>query len=438
MRTSSPLALGTRRLGGTGLVVAFLLASPAGAQAQDTDERPHVILTSPEQRHGYLATARVWQHRELPTPEQIVEGPPFSKGRTRAQLNPPGGIPCTYESGGARMGGKTPKFTCRADDGRSIRVKYFNGDPRTGNREVFAEVIATRLFWALGFDADRVYPLTVNCRNCPADPMNGNGPRADRTFLGVSEAPFTGLLILSKADVDQGWKFGDFEDAIDALPAGPSRDRQRMYFDALRTLAAFVQHGDRKPEQQRLVCVGDVDLAAGDVHHLSNADGNAFSVPALFERPNATSCATPVAMIQDLGATFGSSGRITTRSNKVHLDSWVQRRVFRPTTGERGAKGPACRLDITAALTAGGHATATEPVTEAGRRFVAEQLARLTDAHIRALFEAARLDAFGERVSWTDARTGQIVTGVDAWVAAFKFKRDQIAQARCGGSAATH
>ena len=48
------------------------------------------------------------------------------------------------------MGGKTPKFTCRASDGRSIRVKYFDGDPQSGNREVFAEVVATRLFWALG------------------------------------------------------------------------------------------------------------------------------------------------------------------------------------------------------------------------------------------------------------------------------------------------
>ena len=437
MRTS-PLALRTCRLGRAGLLAALFLAAPSATRAQDNDERPHLILTSPEQRHEYLATARMWSQQALPTPEQIVEGPPFPKGRTRAQLNPPGGIPCTYESGGARMGGKTPKFTCRADDGRSIRVKYFNGDPRTGNREVFAEVIATRLFWALGFEADRVYPLTVNCRNCPADPMNGTGPRADRTFLGVTEPPFSGLLILSKADVDQGWKFGEFEDAIEAMPAGPARERQLTYFDALRTLAAFVQHGDRKPEQQRLVCVGHVDVAAGDVHHLSNADGNAFSVAALFERPDATGCAAPVAMIQDLGATYGSSGRFSTRSSKVQLDSWARRRVFKPTTGEGGAKSPACRLDITAALSAGENANATEPVTEAGRRFLADQLARLTDAHIRALFEAARLEALGEHVSWTDARTGRAVTGVDAWVAAFNYKRDQIAQARCGGSAASH
>ena len=205
-----------------------------------------------------------------------------------------------------------------------------------------------------------------------------------------------------------------------------------MYFDALRTLAAFVQHGDRKPEQQRLVCVGDVDLRAGDIHDLSTGDGNTFSVAALFERPGATACSTPVAMIQDLGATYGSSGKITTRTNKIHLESWSKRRVFKPAVDEAGKKAPACRLDITSAFTAGGHANATAPVSEAGRSFLADQLARLSDAHIRALFEAARVDALGDKVAWTDPKTGQVLQGLDAWVAAFKQKREQVATARCG------
>jgi len=74
------------------------------------------------------------------------------------------------------------------------------------------------------------------------------------------------LLILSKAGPDQGWKFGEFDEAIADMPEGPERAGQRMYFDALRLLAAFIQHGDRKAEQQRLVCLGQVDTAAGDIH----------------------------------------------------------------------------------------------------------------------------------------------------------------------------
>jgi hypothetical protein len=51
--------------------------------------------------------------------------------------------------------------------------------------------------------------------------------------------------------------------------------------------------------------------------------------------------------------------------------------------------------------------------------------------HIRALFEAARLDALGEKVAWTDPKTGQVLQGLDAWVAAFEQERERLAAARC-------
>jgi hypothetical protein len=403
--------------------------APAAVQAQEPPaEEPHAIVTSSAQRRAYLAKASVWQEREVPSPEAIIEGQPRAGAPTRAQLNPPDGIPCTYESGGAQMGGRTPKFTCRQPNGRSIRVKYFSGDPDHGNREVFSEVVTTRLFWALGFYADSVYPITVNCQDCPADPMTGTGARATRKFIGVTEPPFTGMLILSKADPDQGWKFGEFDDAIAEMPQGPERDKQRMYFDALRLLAAFIQHGDRKAEQQRLVCLGDVDTAAGDIHPLSEGDEKKFSLPALFERPGASACRTPVALVQDLGATLGSSGKMTTRTNKIHIDSWAKRQVLQ-------TKADGCHLDVTTAFTAGSNAKASTPLSEAGRTFLADQLARLTDAHIRAFFEAARVELLGERFSWTDPGTGKSFSGIDAWVAAFKYKREQLTRMHCSGAA---
>ena len=266
-----------------------------------------VLVTSSAQRRAYLANATVWREKALPSPEAIVEGPPGNPGGSRATVNPPDGIPCAYQSGSATMGGKTPKFTCRTPDGRTIRVKYFDGDPAKGNREVFAEVVATRLFWALGFPADRVYPITVNCKDCPADPMHGTGPRAARKFLGVTEPHFAGELILSHSNPEQGWKFGEIEDAIAALPDGPDKLRRRKEFDALSLLAVFLQHGDRKPPNQRLVCLGDLDEHAGDVHSLDDNDA-ALAVQALFERSGATACQAPAAVIQDLGSTFGSSG----------------------------------------------------------------------------------------------------------------------------------
>jgi hypothetical protein len=60
-------------------------------------------------------------------------------------------------------------------------------------------------------------------------------------------------------------------------------------------------------------------------------------------------------------------------------------------------------------------------------------LSSLSDAHIRALFEAGRVDELGERTEWRDPDTKQTYTGIDAWVAAFKYKRAEISAKRCGG-----
>jgi hypothetical protein len=414
-------------------MLAVVATAPALLGQEPAPPSPTVLVTSSAQRRAYLAKATVWQERALPSPEAIVEGPPGNPGGSRAQVNPPDGVPCTYESGSAGMGGKTPKFTCRTPDGRSIRVKYFSGDPATGNREVFAEGVATRLFWALGFPADRVYPVTVNCKDCPADPMHGTGPRAARRFLGVTEPHFEGSLILSRSNPDQGWKFGELAQAIASLPDGPEKAARRVQFDALTLLAVFIQHGDRKAPNQRLVCLDSLDTRAGGVHSLDD-DGAARAVPALFEDAGASACATPAALIQDLGATFGSSGIRTTRGNKVSLGGWARRSVFLPPKPNEVARGArVCRGDIIAAFDAG-EETGEEPViSEAGRALLGRLLGSLTDAHIRALFEAGRLDQLGEPAEWRDPATKQVYTGIDAWVAAFKHKRAQIETARCGG-----
>jgi hypothetical protein len=416
-RARTPAILGA-------LALAALLA-PVG-HAQD---RPRVLVTSPEQRQAYLAAATLWEDRALPSPAEIVEGRGTPATGNRADLNPDGGFACTWQTGGAQMGGKTPKFTCRTAAGRLIRVKYYDGRPKTGNREVFAEVVAVRLFWALGFPSDIVLPLTVQCLDCPEDPMTGVGPRSTRTLLGVTEPAFRGTPILSTANTDEGWRFGEIDAAITALPPGPDRDRQRMHFDALSLLGAFVQHGDRKPEQQRLVCASDIDATAGDVHAL---DDRPTGLPALFERPGARACTSSLAMIQDLGATFGSSGKGTLRTAKIDLDPWTRRPVFLAPADdpERAVRG--CRADVTPSASAGPASRANPRISEAGRRFLVERLERLTDEHIRALFVAARVESIGTAPTWTEPGSARVFKGLDAWVAAFKYKRAQLALVRCG------
>jgi hypothetical protein len=61
-----------------------------------------------------------------------------------------------------------------------------------------------------------------------------------------------------------------------------------------------------------------------------------------------------------------------------------------------------------------------------------ERLERLTDEHIRALFVAARVESIGTAPTWTEPGSARVFKGLDAWVAAFKYKRAQLALVRCG------
>src|SRR5262249_440821 len=64
-------------------------------------------------------------------------------------------------------------------------------------------------------------------------------------------------------------------------------------------------------------------------------------------------------------------------------------------------------------------------VSEAGRRFLADLLAQLADEQLRDLFDVARVD----RGIVGSGRPSRART--EAWVEAFKHKRDEIVTNRC-------
>ena len=71
-----------------------------------------------------------------------------------------------------KMTGHSPKFTCVIAPDDEVKLKFGRD-----NGEVYGEVAATRLLWALGFGADTMYPVKVLCRKCPlrlgGTPHNG-------------------------------------------------------------------------------------------------------------------------------------------------------------------------------------------------------------------------------------------------------------------------
>ena len=420
--------MGTRRFFSLLVVVSVLLGWTLAAQAP----APRFVFTHATERAGYLASAVIWRDPGLLTPEQIRVGPPAALPAALVDAASGKPIECRFERRGLDLGGKTPKFSCRTPDGQLLRLKYYDG-PAHGNREVFAEVAATRLMWALGFDTDPVFPAVVDCLDCPADPWTGEGARERRRYAAEYEPRYVGTIITSTKDPEQGWKFGELDKAIASLPPGPVRSRQRMYFDALTLLAVFLEHGDRKPSQQRLVCRGELDLSQGDIHEVAVDDHEHETVPVLFERPSVKVCVgDAVVTLQDVGATFGGAGQFTGRvSAKIHLKSWASKEIFDTAarTGRSDTSECRCKIDISGS--AGAEAGENPRVSEAGRQFLADQFHRLTPEHVRAIFETARVDELGEVQQWQDS-SKKIYTGVDAWVAVFMDKVAQVERRHCG------
>lgn len=289
-------------------------------------------------------------------------------------------VSCTYEEKDPKnpLGGHSKKFPCWTADKTRLKVKYGGGE----NPEIFGEVAATRLFWALGFYAERMSSVKLVCDNCPADPWTSTAasPRAKRTFEPVSLQKRLPGTEISKTE-GEGWTYDKLADIDPELGGATPAET-----DALILLTAFVNHGDNTPNQQRLVCPpGDDD------------------------------CKKPIAYVTDLGGTFGGKGYYTSYKN------WAKRANI-----WKDAKK--CVADYT-----GTFEDFKDPViSEEGRKLLADLLDKLSEAQIRDLFLGARFDLLGKLdTPFIDEKGVSRQATVDDWTALFVKKRRQISEARC-------
>jgi hypothetical protein len=289
-------------------------------------------------------------------------------------------VECRFKPGG--VAGSTPKFDCELPSGERLKVKY-----GASNAEVYTEVAATRLLAALGFHADRMYVVgRVRCFGCPPDPFErlqcvNEGTPIDQCFPGldytraetfepaVIERPIEGRRI--ETPKERGWKWEELAKIDPAAGGAP-----RAHVDAFRLMAVLLGHWDNKAKNQRLLCLG--------------------------ERHASVTCERPVAMVQDVGATFGP--------DKLDLAQWDAMPVW--------ADAPGCVVSMKA-LPYGGSTFPDTQISEAGRQFLAERLRKLSPRQIRELFEGARFARFPHK----DPAAGN----VESWVRAFGNKVRAIA-----------
>ncbi len=343
--------------------------TPAHADAfrRDTLRRAAVRVPGPLRgtRPTYSDVGRVPQSGPAGPAEPSIDGP----------ADP---LVCRYLSD--EPSGTSAKFNCVLDGGEVVKVKYGR------NPEIPAEAAATELLALLGYPADEVQLVRrVRCYGCPRFPFLAT------QLLSMARVP----VLLGPYGHDDGYT--DFEwPAVERRFDAPaietaetkgwawfelnSSQAAREDLDALRLAAVFLAHWDNKSENQRLVCLDDVST-----------------------QPNQP-CATPLIMIQDLGATFGPI--------KVNIAAWSEMPVW------------ADRHSCTVSMKQLPYQGATFPdarISEAGRAQLAQALSALSRDQIASLFRNAR---FPEFQSATDDERD-----LEAWVSAFGHRVAQIVTA---------
>jgi hypothetical protein len=325
-------------------------------------------------RNDALRHAQVWRATNVPSMNMRLG--PQGKGA----FGPNALVECDYVK--RDMSGATPKFTCKLPDGDEVKVKYGRD-----NGEVYAEVAATRLLWALGFGADHMYPVRVKCKGCPLEDAEA-ALSADDTYFEAAaiERKMPGREI--EDSKGPGWSWAELDNVDPERGGAPLAHR-----DALKLLAVMLQHSDSKREQQRLICVSP-------------------GAPS-------TRCARSFMLISDLGRTFGKATLSNAdKPTSVNLKEWDDVPIWQEPVG--------CRAHISKSFSG----TLDKPmISEPGRRFLAQLLGRLTDRQLRDLFTVAR---FPMRAG---AAEGDEAAEVDAWMAAFKKKVAQISSRSCGAPA---
>lgn len=343
----------------------------------------------------------------------IIQGPPQDARQFQLHFNDK--VICDFDKPGSQMGGKTPKFACKItrvesaggqvqilNDGMNeepVKVKFGSDD-----NEVYAEVAASRLLWALGFYADAWYPVRVECHNCPADPESGKG--------AVQTRMFDPATIVRKAKGHKMYEVGNDDEGWSWKELAQVNGRPTYEKDALALLGAFIVHSDNKPPQQRLVC----DKVKVDES----------------TKPFTTTCDSSRMIVQDIGATFGGGGLFTSNdSAKVNLEAWSGNGLWKKV-GKGESDCPPCQARLKKSLTAK-DGLEDPMIGEEGRRLLAGQMCQLSDNQIADLFRAARV-AQMPRYHNSDGTFKSMLSEdaiVRQWVEAFKKKREDLAAGRC-------
>ena len=257
-------------------------------KAQDGAVKLKLGIISKAERDEYVTRASLWR----PEGSLNVAAMDFKVGPyEKMKYAPEELVTCSYipmkeayEAG--KPNGMSPKFKCRDAKGKDFKVKY-------GGGEVMAEVAASWVLTAMGAYTDRMYPVRLNCPDCPSDPFKSEKDRgAWKQGQQVTIEDKIGERIEFKPNTGIGFdEFHNLPDRVDA--------------EALAGMAQFLSNSDNKAPNQAIACQKH-DVAAGP-------SGKAV-------------CNNPVVLLQDMGISFG--GRGWYHNSRMNFEKWAKEKMW--------------------------------------------------------------------------------------------------------------
>ena len=202
------------------LLATFAQNIKAQGPTQSPDQKVDQKFYTPKDRIEAIRVAVLLTPKAVGDAD-VLQGPP--QNPKQFQFHPNDKVICDFDQPGSQMGGKTPKFSCKI-----TRVESANGQVQVlteqmveepvkvkfgaGDNEIYAEVVSTRLFWALGYYADSWFPVKVECHNCPSDPESGSGAKDTRSYDAATVVrKYPGQKMYEEGKSDQGWSWKELD-----------------------------------------------------------------------------------------------------------------------------------------------------------------------------------------------------------------------------------
>lgn len=283
-----------------------------------------------------------------------------------------------------------------------VKVKYLkpaapNHDPRFN--EVFTEIAAGRILWALGFPADHMYPVAeADCVGCSADPF-GDDLEKNTTPLHAAPVVFKVAAVerqLPWEDIDpENDETWSWRDAATFYRNGQFTRAQKVEYDAYRLALGLFNYHNAIDVQNRIACAEWVD-----------------------ESVSPKVCRRPVTFVQDLGSTFGKEkSNIFGTNPRGSFSDWQAQTVF--------SNPGNCELRATL--------DGDKQVLKESQDLMATRVQALDRERVKAIFTVARFQMMDQKQLKRLRENGASdveETALDEWTDTFMSRIAEIPAAR--------